>query len=328
MSTAVMTSLPVLSKPPMDPPTTALPPLPYNKTRKSLPVISKVSGDPNITLSPTKLRSPSNSLRPSALLAPHHHASSPSVPTIRSTSSLGKASGLIPEKTLRKTISIASFPQPPKPNPSPIATAPANSISSSRRGLSDVSSTGTSSSRPKRPSRVSTATTVSSYRGSQTPSLLNGGGDGKSIPITASHRVSDGSNPSPPHSRSSSAQGSCSTSATTFEDTDDLPRRGREDAEGLQDNDRNSRGKEVKGNVIVSVRVRPDSGAQESSQADGEWMVDGRRSLVAYRGREGGDYHYGKFAIGFSYSNTDHVQITSLPFMITMPKFMILRRRD
>jgi len=308
MSTAVTTSLPVLSRPPMDPPNTALPPLPYNKTRKSLPVITKVSGDPNITLSPTKLRSPSNSLRPSALLAPHHHASLPSVPTIRSASSLGKASGLVPEKTLRKTISIASFPQPPKPNPSPITTAPVNSGSSSGRGLSDVSSTGTtSSSRSKRPSRVSTATTVSSYRGSQTPSLLNGGGDGKSIPITASHRVSDGSNPSPPHSRSSSAQGSCSTSATTFEDTDDVPRRGREDADGPQDNDRNSRGKEVKGNVIVSVRVRPDSGAQESSQADGEWMVDGRRSLVAYRGREGGDYHYGKFDVEFPFSGTDYV---------------------
>jgi centromeric protein E len=308
MSTAVTTSLPVLSRPPMDPPTTALPPLPYNKTRKSLPVITKVSADPNITLSPTKLRSPSNSLRPSALLAPHHHASSPSVPTIRSSSSLGKASGLLPEKTLRKTISIASFPQPPKPNTSPITITPVNSGPSSRRGLSDVSSTGTtSSSRSKRPSRVSTATTVSSYRGSQTPSLLNGGGDGKSIPITASHRVSDGSNPSPPHSRSSSAQGSCSTSATTFEDTDDVPRRGREDADGLQDNDRNSRGKEVKGNVIVSVRVRPDSGAQESSQADGEWMVDGRRSLVAYRGREGGDYHYGKLDVETKFPGTDYV---------------------
>ncbi len=151
------------------------------------------------------------------------------------------------------------------------------------------------SNRSKRPSRVSTATTVSSYRGSQTPSLLNGDGDGKSIPISASHRVSDGSNPSPPHSRSSSAQGSCSTSATTFEDTDDVPRRGREEADEAQDNERNPGGKEARGNVIVSVRVRPDSGTQESSsQGDGEWMVDGRRSLVAYRGREGGDYYYGK----------------------------------
>lgn len=57
---------------------------------------------------------------------------------------------------------------------------------------------------------------------------------------------------------------------------------------------RNSRGKEkeTKGNVIVSVRVRPDPGTATNSQSEGEWMVDGRRSLVAYRGKEGGDYHY------------------------------------
>lgn len=48
-----------------------------------------------------------------------------------------------------------------------------------------------------------------------------------------------------------------------------------------------------KGNVIVSVRVRPDPGGIDKSRTDCEWMVDGRRSLVAYRGREGGDYFYG-----------------------------------
>jgi len=51
---------------------------------------------------------------------------------------------------------------------------------------------------------------------------------------------------------------------------------------------------EGKGNVIVSVRVRPDAGANgQPAKTDGEWMVDGRRSLVAYRGKEGGDYYYG-----------------------------------
>ncbi len=49
-----------------------------------------------------------------------------------------------------------------------------------------------------------------------------------------------------------------------------------------------------KGNVIVSVRVRPDAGGQDH-KTDGEWMVDGRKALVAYRGKEGGDYFYGKF---------------------------------
>ncbi len=54
-----------------------------------------------------------------------------------------------------------------------------------------------------------------------------------------------------------------------------------------------STSKESKGNVIVSVRVRPDAGGNGDARAEGEWLVDGRRSLISYRGREGGDYYYG-----------------------------------
>lgn len=52
-------------------------------------------------------------------------------------------------------------------------------------------------------------------------------------------------------------------------------------------------GKDGKGNVIVSVRVRPDVASNEGQKTDLEWMVDGRRSLISYRGREGGEYLYG-----------------------------------
>lgn len=61
--------------------------------------------------------------------------------------------------------------------------------------------------------------------------------------------------------------------------------------------DKGSKGQESKGNVIVSVRVRPDAAASDNSKTDGEWMVDGRRSLVAYRGKEGGDYYYGEMGL-------------------------------
>ena len=54
---------------------------------------------------------------------------------------------------------------------------------------------------------------------------------------------------------------------------------------------RSSKG-EGKGNVIVSVRVRPDANTDQQSP-EGEWMVDGRKSLIAYRGKEGGDHYYG-----------------------------------
>lgn len=118
------------------------------------------------------------------------------------------------------------------------------------------------------------------------PSLLNGSGEGKSLLGGAGTRNSDGliSVSSPPQSRSSSAQDSYSTSATTYDDP--------ADATGTSTFDKRiSKGLDGKGNVIVSVRVRPDLGGN-NSKPEGEWMVDGRKSLIAYRGREGGDYFY------------------------------------
>ena len=51
---------------------------------------------------------------------------------------------------------------------------------------------------------------------------------------------------------------------------------------------------EKKGNVVVSVRVRPNG---NGAKADGEWAVDGRNSVISYRGREGGEYHLGRSPI-------------------------------
>jgi centromeric protein E len=135
---------------------------------------------------------------------------------------------------------------------------------------------------------------AASFRSSQTPSLLNSAGDGMTVSARSHKRVSDAQSSihSPPQSRSSSANGSYSTSATTFEEGEDDSRgRAKELDDSFTDSKRNSKGKEVKGNVIVSVRVRPDAAAQNNIQTEGEWMVDGRRALVAYRGKEGGDYH-------------------------------------
>lgn len=50
---------------------------------------------------------------------------------------------------------------------------------------------------------------------------------------------------------------------------------------------------ETKGNVLVSVRVRPDAKSEQSRGGRGDWNVDGRKSLVSYQGKEGGDYYYG-----------------------------------
>ena len=253
-----MSTLPQPSRP-TNPPSGSLPPLPNPKPRKA------VSSDTPRAASPygaTKLRTPS-SPKPSLKSPLSSSNSTSNLNAARSTSG-GRTPGS-PEKSLRRTISIASFPQPPKAGSRP-------STASSISGIQGA----TPSVRPKRSSRLSTGTT-SSYRSSKTPSLLNGSGEGKFI---SSADARDDA--SPGHSRSSSAQGSCSTSATTFEDTEDAGKS-------------NSKPKEIKGNVIVSVRVRPDNNSGgETPRNHGEWSVDSRQSLISYRGKEGGDYFYGK----------------------------------
>lgn len=103
-------------------------------------------------------------------------------------------------------------------------------------------------------------------------------------------RNSDGliSVSSPPQSRSSSAQDSYSTSATQYEELEGTQQR--------SDGTSAKRSSKVdgKGNVLVSVRVRPDAGGGD--KPDGEWAVDARKSLITYNGKEGGDYYYGKMS--------------------------------
>ncbi|KAI1142695.1 kinesin-domain-containing protein [Hypoxylon sp. FL0543] len=235
------------------PSNSSLPALPVAKTRKSTGTLATPSNK-------SGLRAPSANVYPGPPPSP---APTTALPVPRSSHGVNSAG-----KTLRKTVSINSFPQPPSRTvshpPSPLSGAVT----------------------PSRKSRTPQPTSKMAHLGSGVPSLLNGSGEGKSLLGGAGARNSDGliSISSPPQSRSSSAQDSYSTSATTY---DDLA-----DASGTSTGDRRvSKGMEGKGNVIVSVRVRPDAGGG-NNKPEGEWMVDGRKSLIAYRGREGGDYYY------------------------------------
>jgi len=137
------------------------------------------------------------------------------------------------------------------------------------------------------PSSRSTSRGTSLKSPLTSPTLLDGSGDNKS--------VSSGgllSPPSEPRSRTPSVQGSYATSATTFDSIDEET--GPSDApDSKASADKQDVGKDSKGNVVVSVRVRPDAGSYDGSGSELEWMVDGRRSLVSYKGREGGEYIYG-----------------------------------
>lgn len=276
-------SIPRPSRPSIGPPTAALPALP--KTRKStgnIPTISDFNGASAPGLPRSGLRAPSQP----------HHLSLPTSP-VAAASPLTKvrSPGVNPAgKTIRKTISINAFPQPPRGGirtasmpPSPLS----GGLGSYRGSTEDLTNPPTPKVR-KRPKTTSSPTT--NFVGG-TVSLTNGTGDSRSISSGPGARGSDGllSLPSPPQSRSSSAQDSYSTSATTFDDNGET--RGREASGELHGKDSKT---EIKGNVIVSVRVRPDANGGDQGKGEGEWMVDGRRSLVAYRGKEGGDHYYGR----------------------------------
>ncbi|RWA05721.1 hypothetical protein EKO27_g9388 [Xylaria grammica] len=238
-----------------DPPTNALPALPMPKNRKSTGGIAS----PTRT-SRSGLRAPS---------AASLHGGSPLSPAPTGALPIPRGAGVNSAgKSIRKTVSINSFPQPPKRTGSVPPSPLSGSVTPARRA------------------RTPQAISKTAFQSGGTPSFLNGGGEGKSLLGGAGTRHSDGliSIASPTQSRSSSAQDSYSTSATTYDDPSEM------NGAGIKEK-RASKGLDGKGNVLVSVRVRPDAGGS-NGQTEGEWMVDGRKSLVAYRGREGGDYYY------------------------------------
>ncbi|KAL2022734.1 hypothetical protein VTK56DRAFT_4815 [Thermocarpiscus australiensis] len=254
------TALPRPSRPSNGPPTVALPALPVVKTRKSTSALAVPASKSTPATPKSGLRAPSASLLRSTSPAP-----TGALPQPRSVS------GAVAGKTLRKTVSISSFPQPPRGD-GRIASLPPSPLSTSV---------------PSR--KLKTPTTPTYHVSSGPPSLLNGTGEGKSVSRLTGARNSDGliSVSSPPQSRSSSAQDSYSTSATQYDDINDAP---------LQKSDSTAGGKRAskgdsKGNVIVSVRVRPDAAGNEN-RVDGEWVVDGKKALISYRGKEAGDYYY------------------------------------
>ncbi|WQF77743.1 Putative kinesin-like protein [Colletotrichum destructivum] len=263
-----MATLPRPARPSNGPPAMALPALPVAKTRKSTGGIPTSASKSSLATPNSKsgLRAPS-----AGFLPPTTPASASTLPQPRTVSAMSNSS----VRTLRKTVSINSFPQPPRGDTRVNSLPP-----SPLRADSSWNST--------RKSKGSAALTYSQSNGA--PSLLNNSAEGKSI-SSASVRMSDGliSISSPPQSRSSSAQDSYSTSATTYDDPVDGMA-----SKSTSDSTSDKRGSKLdgKGNVLVSVRVRPDASGNENTKAEGEWMVDGRKSLVAYRGKEGGDYVY------------------------------------
>ncbi|KAL9044263.1 MAG: hypothetical protein Q9214_002584 [Letrouitia sp. 1 TL-2023] len=283
------------------PPASALPSLPTPKVRSGLPTPQDTSKSPTSPQINTRI---AIRTKPNDTYGTDQSKSSPLVSVPRSNTTVARSSDSN-ESEVRRSVSIASFPQPPKvrkrlatnSRPFPSATWPtleSNLRKSEDTGIQRILADNKKVRKIK--SRPSTDRLSHMYANAQlSRSESSGGGSGKHVAGEAELRTSDGMNSlhSPPHSRSSSAQGSYSTSATTFEDVDDHSRKGRDIVDGGTGNVKTAVSpKESKGNVIVSVRVRPDAAGSGDAKNEGEWLVDGRRSLVSYRGRETADFFY------------------------------------
>ena len=281
-----------VTTPSAPPPTSALPQLPISKLRSpSTP--SEATKIPSASSIPqSALRTPVRFIKP-PLLNTNHATSSPNIPTLISTTSTtrkssGKAEEVGDDNGVRRSVSIANFPQPPKVRkPGQRSSAESDYVSQAIRGAASRSN---SLRIKKLKTKASTGSLNTMYSAGASSSLLNSSGNGKSISGSAVRRASSGlvHSPSRPHSPSSSAEESNSTSATTFDDSDEK----RHSETRSRGRDSASKDKDSKGNVLVSVRVRPDAGGDKSSGRD--WLVDTRKSLVAYTGKEAGDYYYGK----------------------------------
>ncbi|OAR02834.1 hypothetical protein LLEC1_05170 [Akanthomyces lecanii] len=290
------TTLPRPARPSNGPPNMALPALPVSKTRKgtggmlaahSSPPPSPIPGIPRPSGIVTNPTTPRSSLRtPSMNLNPSTPVPTTALPQPKGLPTPVNAAG----KTLRKSVSINSFPHPPR-GEQRSSSLPPSPLASEKTP------------RTSRKSKLPKELAFQSPYAPTTPSLLNGSGEGKSI------RMSDGliSVGSPTPSRSSSAQDSYSTSATTYDEpmeTQNHQSEARASTSSSTGSERRSSKSEGKGNVVVSVRVRPDTSGKEQNP-EGEWMVDGRKSLISYKGKEGGDHNYGKHAHFASRQSTE-----------------------
>ncbi|KAI0999537.1 hypothetical protein K3495_g8661 [Podosphaera aphanis] len=210
-----------------------------------------------------------------------------------------KASGIgTGPAMLRKDLTVNEFPQPPGTNrttnlpPSPLSggNQTRNHGKTSQLKRSETSDTTSLESNRSKNGKVRSPKQSVSY--SITPSTMNGGDDARSIDSAPGRGIEHSANPSPSQSFASADQDYYCKSVATHEQSSGAETK-RESHTDLTLGHSSAKVSEAKGNVIVSVRVRPDAGTSTAGKTEGEWMVDGRRSLVAYRGKEGGDYYYG-----------------------------------
>ena len=292
----MITSLPKPSVPALASHAGPLPSLSVAKTRKDSLDVAAASEPKSLSNTSPISSAPGSRSGSVSSLPTRSQLRQPSAPNPSTTNSTAPPPAAASQtKALRKTISIGSFPQPPKVSKngshpsSPLSTSPAIPEASPTEPKPNTIPRQIpprkSSAVGKRSPRTSTSSSIKVPRYSS--SLLNGSGDNKSISGGSVYSLDSVARSPTSRSLSTSPVG------TIFEDNEDGHHTGKPSRSASRASNSKRTSKEAKGNVIVSVRVRPDPSGNDSNRAEGEWLVDGRSSLVAYKGREGGDHYYG-----------------------------------
>ncbi|KAL9092502.1 MAG: hypothetical protein Q9159_000849 [Coniocarpon cinnabarinum] len=197
------------------------------------------------------------------------------------TSSAGPSPSGLPRVSSSQSIPASSPSSPPK---QPLPSLPPSGIKTIRKTASyNVFPKSPASARP--PSSNYASSTATTPRGSQRASSL----------YTPSRTPSLNT----PHAsglNGTAGLGIRSVPSTPPVGTEkSIAERATSDKASSRSRPQSTHGKD-KGNVVISVRVRPEAGQNEQSAAaavaSGEWMVNGRSSLISYQGKEGGEYYY------------------------------------
>ncbi|KAF2157072.1 kinesin-domain-containing protein [Myriangium duriaei CBS 260.36] len=362
--------LSIPSSPPLlAPPSMPLPPIPSSRTRSRLP-------DPHTSGAATPKRDVSGSMLPTPALTAKRSTSSglarlkttatqsasglpapiitttpadnednsPTTPT-SPTSSSSPAKARRIRRSYRRTVSIGSFPQPPKggfgcldfsSSPETTPTVLSTVVSPAQSPLLQSPATTTSpvvganadsveekeKEKAREPSKESprisngnkirasaslipaASAVAAASVGKSTPPVSTPGSITNSPALVTPSPLLDKLLPATPESRPSSAHGSATTDRTQFEDIDSCavsaltikPRAKMAAADttslrSLRSVKSSSNLKDGRGNVVVSVRVRPNLNANEVGTVD-DWSIDSKRSSISYKGGEGGDFRY------------------------------------
>lgn len=269
------------------PPDMPLPPLPADKARSSTPIAPRAAGSTRRIATPSSLPQLATNIATRHTSSPILSASRNAGPTLAHWTSL---------HSLKHSVSIGSFPRPPRGSigssqsfrssrdisptsgPNHVSTIdstsqPTDTVKTPRQSTSKRSSSGSIPRRTTAPKSASTACLLTSL--SQESSTVK-------VARRSSLNPRSSFSASSFNSHSPSEHGSHGSSQQPSSPDTRPP-------SALSDEEHTERG-----NVLVSVRVRPDQDKSKADAQHSDWSVEPDQARIAYHGSHGEEFFLGK----------------------------------